>query len=48
MSTSWAKKGYLSLCSPSGAKIPCYKLVLAANDHFLEQSGLFRAKKLLF
>jgi hypothetical protein len=48
MSTCWAKKGYFSLSTPNGAKMPCYNLVLATNDHVLEQSGLFRAKKLLF
>ena len=26
--------------------MPCYKLVLAGNDHFLDQWGLFRAKKM--
>ena len=42
------KKGISRQYSQYGAKMPCYKLVLAGNDHFLDQWGLFRAKKWLF
>ena len=40
---SGPKKGILSHYSHYWAKIPCSKLVLASNDHLLDQWGLFRA-----
>jgi hypothetical protein len=45
---SGPKKGISSLHSPIGAKMPYYKLVLAAKKHILDQWVLIGAKKWLF